>query len=210
MTLSSAGPLPGKVQRLQEQEADLVQRAAQRDVAAWSALYEAHYDDVYAYAYSRLGAREDAEDVTSQVFVEALKHTPSLAKQLTRDGAVKRARPFLSWLLDFARKLSADRQRQAARAQREASLRLVTVDPGDSEALLDHLDLLAALKHLTQEQQDVIILRFFMAKTTPEIAELLEKKENAVFALQFRAVKALRRHLSDEVVTQTFRPEAGS
>jgi RNA polymerase sigma-70 factor, ECF subfamily len=193
---------------LQEHEAELVQRAAQRDVAAWSALYEAHYDDVYAYAYSRLGAREDAEDVTSQVFVEALKNIASLARQLNRHDGVRRARPFLSWMLDFARKLSAGHQRQSARAQREASLRLVTIDPGDTGALLDHLDLLAALKHLTQEQQDVIILRFFMAKTTPEIAELLEKKENAIFALQFRAIKALRRHLADDVVTQALQPEA--
>jgi RNA polymerase sigma-70 factor (ECF subfamily) len=197
------------VHRLQEDEAELVQRAAQRDVAAWSALYEAHYDDVYAYAYSRLGSREDAEDIASQVFVEALKNIAGLVKQLNR-GTARRTRPFLSRLLDFARKLSAERQRQTARAEREASLRLVPVDPGDSQAVLDHLDLLAALKHLTQEQQDVIILRFFMAKTTPEIAELLEKKENAVFALQFRAIKSLRRYLADDVVSQAFTPEAGS
>jgi len=198
------------VQRLQEDEAELVQRAAQRDVAAWSALYEEHYDDVYAYAYSHLGSREDAEDVASQVFVDALKNIGSLVKQLNRTNGTRRTRPFLSWLLDFARKLSAERQRQAARAQREASLRLVEVDAGDSQAILDHLDLLAALKHLTQEQQDVIILRFFLAKTTPEIAELLEKKENAVFALQFRAIKSLRRYLADDVVSQAFTPEAGS
>jgi RNA polymerase sigma factor (sigma-70 family) len=195
---------------LQTDEAELVRRAGQRDVAAWSSLYETHYNDVYAYAYSRLGAREDAEDVASQVFVEALKNINALARQLNRDGGAKRARPFLSWLLDFNRKLSAERQRQAARAQREASLRLVTIDPGDTGPLLDHLDLMAALKHLTQEQQDVIIMRFFMAKTTPEIAELLEKKENAVFALQFRAIKALRRHLTDDAVSEVLRPEAGS
>ena len=59
-------------------------------------------------------------------------------------------------------------------------------------------------------QQDVIILRFFMAKTTPEIAQLLEKKENAVFALQFRAVRALRRHLSEGTLSEGLRPEARS
>jgi RNA polymerase sigma-70 factor (ECF subfamily) len=194
---------------LQQEQAQLVQRAAQRDVTAWSILYEAHYDDVYAYSYSRLGSREDAEDVTSQVFVEALKDIDKLARQLNRSKAL-RVRPLLSWLLEIARKLTVARRRQSARASRDSSLALVTIDPGDSDALLDHLDLLAALKHLTQEQQDVIILRFFMAKTTPEIAELLEKKENAVFALQFRAIKALRRHLSEDAVSQVLRPEAGS
>jgi RNA polymerase sigma factor (sigma-70 family) len=197
------------VQRLLEEEAELVQRAARRDVTAWSTLYEAHYDDVYAYSYSRLGSREDAEDVASQVFVDALKDIDKLGRQV-RQGGARRVRPFLSWLLDIARKLTAARQRQSARAQRDASLQLVTVDPGDTEALLDHLDLLAALKHLTQEQQDVIILRYFMAKTTPEIAELLSRKENAVFALQFRAVKALRRHLSDDGMSEAMRQEAGS
>jgi len=194
---------------LQENEAELVQRAALRDVAAWSALYEAHYDDVYAYAYSRLGAREDAEDIASQVFVEALKDIGKLARQQSRNGG-KRPRPILSWLLDVARKLCSGRQRQSVKTQRDATLRLVTVDPGDTGPLLDHLDLMAALKHLTQEQQDVIILRFFMAKTTPEIAQLLEKKENAVFALQFRAVRALRRHLSEGTLSEGLRPEARS
>ena len=194
---------------MQEDEAELVLRAAQRDVAAWSTLYEAHYDDVYAYAFSRLGAREDAEDVASQAFVEALKNIGRLTRQLKLNNGTRRARPFLSWLLDFARKLIADRQRQAARATREATFAVVAVDPGDTEPLLEHLDLIAALKHLTQEQQDAIILRFFMAKTTPEIAALMGKKENAVFALQFRAVKALRRYLSDDVAQAVFRTQAG-
>jgi RNA polymerase sigma-70 factor, ECF subfamily len=194
---------------LKEDEAELVQRAAQRDIAAWSALYEAHYDDVYAYAFSRLGAREDAEDVASQAFVEALKNISRLARQLQPDNGRKSARPFLSWLLEFARKLIAYRQRQAARARREVMSAEVAIDPGDTEPLLEHLDLLAALKHLTQEQQDAIILRFFLAKTTPEIAAIMGKKENAVFALQFRAVKALRRYLSQDAAEAAFRPEAG-
>jgi RNA polymerase sigma-70 factor (ECF subfamily) len=197
------------VEHLLDDEAELVLRAAQRDVAAWSTLYEAHYNDVYAYAYSRLGSREEAEDVASQVFVEALRNIGRLAQQLKLANGVRRARPLLSWLLDFARKLTTSRQRIWARARREASLRLVTVDDGDTESLLDHLDLVAALKHLTTEQQDIIILRFFMAKTTPEIAAIMGRNENAVFALQFRAVKALRRHLAADAVNGTLHAEAG-
>lgn len=194
---------------MQEDEANLVQRAALREVAAWSALYEAHYDDVYAYAFSRLAAREDAEDVASQVFVEALKNIGRLSGQLRKSNGVKRARPFLSWLLDFARKLIVVRQRHAARADRGSTFAVMAVDPGDTEPLLNHLDLLAALKQLTRDQQDAIILRFFLAKSTPEIAAIMGKKENAIFALQFRAVKALRRYLSDDVAEVAFRPEAG-
>src|SRR4051812_40388086 len=159
----------GQVRHLQAYEAELVQRAAQREVGAWSALYETHYDDVYAYAFSRLGTREDAEDIASQVFVDALKNIGGLARQISRGDGAKRARPILSWLLEFARRICSARQRQSARAQRDASLRLAAIDPGDTDPLLDHLDLLSALRHLTQEQQDVIILRFFLAKTTPEI-----------------------------------------
>jgi RNA polymerase sigma-70 factor (ECF subfamily) len=195
---------------LQNDEAELIRRAAKRDVAAWSALYERHYDDLHAYAYSRLGMREDAEDVTSQVFVEALRNIARLARQIDTNSGVARTRPLLAWLLGFERKLIAERMRQNARANRDLLYVLPAIDPGDTEPLLDRLDLIDALKHLTPEQQDVIILRFFMSKTTPEIAAIMEKKENAVFALQFRAVRALRRYLSDDVATHVFNAEAGS
>jgi len=186
---------------LQDDETELVQRAALRDVAAWSTLYERHYDDVYAYSFSRLGAREDAEDMASQVFVEALKGIERFSKQ--------RPRPVLAWLLALARTLIATRRQQAARALRNQPFVQPAFDPGDAEALVERLDLLSAIKHLTQEQQDALILRFFLGKTTSEIAALMGRKENAIFALQFRAVRALRRHLSPDEAAQIFRTEGG-
>lgn len=191
---------------MQDDEAQLIQRAAQRDVTAWSELYEATYDDLYAYAFSRLGSREDAEDIASQVFVEALRDITRFARQRPSS----RPRPIAAWLLSIARRLITERQRRTARAQREGAFLAPAVDPGDTEPLVEHLDLLRALKHLTEEQQEAIILRFFLGKTTPEIAAIMGRKENAVFALQFRAVKALRRYIDGDAAARILPRKGGA
>jgi RNA polymerase sigma-70 factor (ECF subfamily) len=113
----------------------------------------------------------------------------------------------LAWLLDHARKQITTRHRRALRAR--AALLAPVAEPGDAAGVIERLDLLDALKHLTPQQQDVIILRYFMAKTTPEIAAIMGRNQNAVFALQFRAVRSLRRYLAEDATSQVWRTEAG-
>ena len=61
---------------------------------------------------------------------------------------------------------------------------------------LETMELLDAISQLTQDQQEVLILRFFMALPAKSTAQLLGKNETAVFALQVRAIGALRRILA--------------
>jgi RNA polymerase sigma-70 factor, ECF subfamily len=64
------------------------------------------------------------------------------------------------------------------------------------DSLLDSIDVRRALERLTDEQRDVLILRFAVGLTSRETAALLGKSEAAIYSLQVRATAALRRFLS--------------
>ena len=86
-------------------EERLLVEAAQRDPARFAELYEAHFGRVYAYVTRRVRDRHLAEDVTSEVFQQALA---GLSRFEWR-GA-----PFGAWLFTIARNAIADRARRAA------------------------------------------------------------------------------------------------
>ncbi|HEY9712820.1 MAG TPA: sigma-70 family RNA polymerase sigma factor [Chroococcales cyanobacterium] len=172
-----------------EAELDLVDRAKRRDESAWATLYDTYYPALYKFALARLGKRQDAEDVASQIFLEALKGIDSYRFV---------GRPILAWLYGIGRNLVAQRIRRESRQNRANDLFITDgVASGGDDSIIERLDLAKALQKLTPDQQDVIILRFFLALSIRETAQAVEKTENAVAVLQVRAIGALRRHLSD-------------
>ena len=76
--------------------------AAQRDPAAFAGLYRRYVTPIYRYLYSRVGNAQDAEDLTSQVFMEALR---GLARYQHR-GA------FAAWLFTIARRRASNHYRR--------------------------------------------------------------------------------------------------
>jgi RNA polymerase sigma-70 factor (ECF subfamily) len=178
-------------QHLPTQLADelLVERA-QRDPAAFEPLYRRYVTPIYALCYQRLGARELAEDATSQVFVQALAALPNY-----------RAGTFRAWLYAIARNVVADLHRV------RPTVPLIEPDaasPSPVEDLLlreTELDLRDLLARLTPEQRDVVELRL-AGLTGPEIAAVLDRSHGAVRALQFRAYQQLRTFLTTEEVTR--------
>lgn len=168
---------------------DLVARARKRDVSTWAQWYEEHYRHLYRYAFRKTGSREDAEDIASQTFLEALKGIDSYQDQ---------GGPILAWLYGIARNLISQKFRKERRASLlHASLLVSQDEESEGNVIPEHLDLIDAIRQLTQEQQDVIVLRFFLGKSSREVGLIMGKSENAIFALQFRAVNSLRRRLSD-------------
>jgi RNA polymerase sigma-70 factor (ECF subfamily) len=169
-------------------EEDLVRRAKDRDDTAWSELYDLYYPCLYRYAFARLRRREEAEDIAAQAFLEALRGI---------DGYSYRGKPLLAWLYRIARNLIADQMRHQVREDR-ASQRISEREdyaPAADESL-ETMELLEAISKLTIDQQEVLILRFFMSLPAKATAQLLGKNETAVFALQVRAIGALRRLLT--------------
>ncbi|MEX1254227.1 MAG: RNA polymerase sigma factor [Dehalococcoidia bacterium] len=175
-----------------EGEALLVARAKQREPSAWAELYDAHYSKLYRYCYARTGDEATAADLASKVFLEALEGI---------DRYEFRGRPLLAWLYRIARNVLTDhlraRERESKALEQAASLS-DRHDPGPDAHVADREDLLAAMKQLTEEQQQVVALRYFAGCSTPEIARLMRRSERAVYSLEARALASLRRLLEPE------------
>jgi RNA polymerase sigma-70 factor (ECF subfamily) len=171
-------------------EMELVEAARRLEEPAWAEIYRRHSGQVYSYIYFRLGDQHTAEDLTADVFVKALAGIR---------GYTWRGTPLLAWLYRIAHNVTADHRKSAWRREQ----RQVNGDDFEVEDRLDHIgqsdarrDMLSAIRALTEEQQQVVILRFYLGMSNAEVANVLGKQEGAVKALQTRGLRALRRVLS--------------
>ena len=170
-----------------KKEADerLLIEAAQQDPACFADLYELHFERVYAYVMRRVGDRSETEDLTAEVFHQALANL----KRFEWRGI-----PFAAWLFRIAANLISDRWQKSGRE--------VTVDAEQIESApaskkdLEEVERRATLFRLVNtlpaEQQKVVVLRFVEQKSIKEVAREIRKTEGAVKQLQFRALSSLR------------------
>jgi RNA polymerase sigma-70 factor (ECF subfamily) len=177
--------------RLSDRE--FAERLRVRAHDAWEVLFERHYDRVYRYALVKAGNVQVAEDVASITFQRAL------------DGIEKYAytgRPILAWLYGIASNVVKEEARASRRRQGNGMLSSIrslvagsSSDAGDTDGIAGWLDFCQALKGLTDLQREVIILRYVSGLSASETARAISRPETAVYALQSRAVAALRRKL---------------
>lgn len=186
-----------------EKMAQLVEAAQAGSAEAFGELYDALVDPIYRYIFYRVSSREDAEDLTEQVFLRGWEY---LAQFRPTAGAT-----FSSWLFRIAHNAVVDLYRErtrtgtveiseaisddAARANpsREAALRLAS----DS--------LRSAIGQLPENYQSIIILKFVNEFSNQEISAILGKPEGSIRVLQFRALARLREILSAEGGEETWR-----
>ncbi len=163
-------------------------RASRGDVTAFGLLYDRHVEAIFRYVYYRVRDDAEAEDLTSDVFMRALKAMPRYEPR----------QAFLAWLYRIARNAVIDRARRGGRqVSFEDALEHPTADQivePDMELLSrsDSTALRNALGQLTPLQQEVIVLRFLEGYSTQEIARIVGKREGTVRGIQFRAIGALR------------------
>jgi len=178
---STGGP-PAKAVRGDQAEERLLVEAAQNDPANFDALYELHFERVYAYVAARTRDRATAEDVTSEVFHKALANLPSYEW---------RGVPFAAWLLRIAANAIVD---HAKRAQREVPAEDDPPEPAKAELRVveDRARLFRLVSELPTAQRQVVNHRFVDELSIREIAERLGKTEGAIKQLQLRALERLR------------------
>ena len=175
-----------------QDEGQLIQRAQQGDLAAVSELYNLHVHRIYQYVRYRTGDDQTAEDITAEVFLRAIESLGSYTDQ----GA-----PFIAWLYRIAHARIVDLWRSSKRRQTapldDPLLQdgLVVTDEDIDVDFLQHRSLRSALQQLTDDQQNVIILKFMQGLDNTEIAHVLGKTEGAIKALQRRALETLARLL---------------
>jgi RNA polymerase sigma-70 factor (ECF subfamily) len=159
-----------------------IRRAQTGDAQVLSALYERYYR----------GIRQIAEDLTSEVFLRMLRFIA---------GFHPPASMFQSWLFQIARNLAIDHYRKMSRREHlplEERMAAANVDLDRTvEHNLTSESLLQALDRLTEDQRDVILMRFIAEMPLAQVARALHKSEDAVKGLQRRALLALRRILTE-------------
>lgn len=165
----------------------LLIEAAQNDPSRFAELYENNFHRVYAFVARRVADRDEAQDVTAEVFHQALKNIGRFQW---------RGVPFAAWLLRIAANALADKWQRAARGvevQAEDSLEeRAESDAGNAAELERHAMLFQLVDRLPADQRMVVLRRFVDQKSIREIAQELGRSEGAVKQLQFRALETLR------------------
>ena len=167
------------------QEADerLLVEAAQRDPRRFGELYELHFHRIYAYVSRRVQNREEAEDITSDVFHHAL----AKLKQFEWRGA-----PFSAWLFRIAANAITDRWNRMARARNDPPPNDLEDTSASTRDIEQRATLFQLVEGLPSDQRRVVTMRFVEQKSIREIAQEIRRTEGAVKQLQFRALEKLR------------------
>lgn len=163
-------------------------QAQQAAVASFARLYEEQRIPVYRYLRARTRNDEDALDLTSQTFENALRH---FGRFRARDGGAR------AWLLRIARNVAIDAHRRGGRT---------TGLGGDAPALTrmavesdrrqqEHAEVLDVLTRLPEAQRDALLLRYAAGLSATEIGAVLGKREAAVQKQMERALATLREAL---------------
>jgi len=171
-----------------KKEADerLLIEAAQKDPARFAELYENNFERIYAYIVRRVGNRAETEDLTAEVFHQALANLQRFEW---------RGIPFSAWLFRIAGNLISDRRERSGREQiadDPAVIDSVPASPAEFEEVERRASLFRLVDSLPAEQRRVVALRFVEQKSIKQVAQEIHKSEGAVKQLQFRAITTLR------------------
>ena len=170
-------------------EEGLVRAAQGGQREAFARLYETHVERIYRYLLVRLGQPADAEDVTTEVFIRAMKALPSYKISGT---------PLIAWLYRIAHNEAVNYLKKRAR-RGETTLEevMATSDDPAEEALsrVSFREASLAMEGLTELQRQVLSLRFAGELSIAETAKIMKRREGAVKFLQHSALHALRTEL---------------
>lgn len=189
MSLSTESP--SVEQSADVDDDDRLVRQARKRPSHFAVLYNRHVTNVYRYLLSRTGNQADAEDLTSQTFLEAMEKLD----RYRGDGN------FQAWLFRIARNKSIDHYRKHKRLTWLAEEREIEdTTQGSLDTQVSHtlqLDaVLGQLGNLAPDRAEVISLRLFGQLETAEIAQLMDKSETAVRMLLHRGIRDLQSRLN--------------
>lgn len=177
------------------EEWQIVRRAQEYDEDALHRLYTTYYPKIYNYAFLQMGDVQAAEDLASDVMLKMLE---SIKKYNFR------GLPFGAWVFRIARNRLIDlhrRRKRRGEVDLSETLSGTLASPESmAERALERGQLQVALKHLTGEQRQVIVLKFIQGFDNRSVGRIMGRSEGAVKSLQHRALGALRRVLQQEPV----------
>ena len=177
---------------LDKADDDTLAKLALEDIEAFAILYRRYVKRVYTYHLTRVGNVAEAEDLSSQTFMAALKNIGNYSKQ----GY------FIAWLMTIARNKAIDFYRQKKELLPLEGDESIVEAAIPIELLVDRQlqmnEVIAALNHINLERAEALRLRFFAELSHAEIAEIMDKSEGAIKNLVYRALNDLRQYFSVE------------
>jgi RNA polymerase sigma-70 factor (ECF subfamily) len=168
----------------------LVLKAQQGDADAFGELYEHHAPGIFRFVYAHLEQRQDAEDLTEEVFFRAWRALPRYQE---------RGVPFQFYLLRIARNVLIDHYRRSQLPDRsrlesveQMENDLSDVSAGKREMEGEHAELVKHLRSLPEDHRTVLVLRYFNQLSPTETAAVMGRSVGAIRVLQHRALAGLR------------------
>jgi RNA polymerase sigma-70 factor, ECF subfamily len=169
--------------------------ARRREPAAVTRLYTAYAPALFRFFLAAVGDRHQAEDLTGSAFLSAIEGLPGFRGPVEALGG---------WLFQIARHDLYDHRRRQSRSRTEpleenlGEAAAATGSDDPEELAIERLEgsrVMAALRELSPDQREVLLLRMAAGLTAPEVAALVGKTTGAVKALQHRGLASLARVL---------------
>ena len=176
-----------------ESEDKLIKQAQKGGAEYFGQLYDHYMPKIYRYILFKVSSRQETEDLTHEVFVSAWEKL---------GGYRSKGFPFSSWLYNIARNKVIDYYRT-----KKSHLSLENLDPDffkvvgavekNIDVALDFSQVKTAMNQLSDDSQDVLIMKFVDDLSHREIAEAMDKSEGAVRLMQHRAIQNLKEILKN-------------
>lgn len=179
---------------IEEKEQEIVTRA-QHNPVSFAPLYDYYFPKIYNYIYNKVHNSQLAEDLVSETFYKALANIKKFQWQDQQE------RSFASWLYTIARNQVIDQFRKQDPVildNNKGEISSSGIENSPEEKVIRDVtreELLKAIRKLSPDQQDALLLRYQEELKIKEIAAILGKNEGAVKALLFRGLKSLRKKL---------------
>lgn len=161
---------------------------AKKDNRYFTPIYKKYHEPIFRFVYQRLDSKDDASDITSQVFLKALVNL----KKYEHKGF-----PFSSWLYKIA--LNEINQFYRTQAKKrtvnvdENQLKDVVEEVGEQYDETNQQQLLKALAVLEGEKLSLIEMRFFEKRAFKEMAQILNITENNAKVKTYRVLDELKK-----------------
>ena len=170
-------------------EKDLLGLAMQGDKEAYGALYQLYLEKVYRYVYFKVGDKEDAEDITENVFIRTWTAIHQKKGHIVIEN-------FKAWIYRAAHNLVIDHYRKKGSRQEQEVVEDLQSEQESVEQIVEKeqtgRELYAAIQKLEERLQQVIIMRFINGYSHIETARIIGIKPGHVRVLQHRALKQLQ------------------
>lgn len=172
---------------------NIVSKAKAYDKEAFSMIYDLYYDRIYKYAYSKVGNRQTAEDITQNTFIGMLDNIKNFKWKKSSDG-------FSAWVFSIAHNMIVNyyrKHKQTVNIEEAPEKTVEFTDQIDTNYNIGKFK--EAFKVLKDDHRKVLALRFISGQSIRETAAAMNKTEGAVKLLQLRAIGAIKRKFGGDL-----------